>query len=175
MEEFQFGDSFQEEQQRIKPPKMESYQPEDGMGMPGIDNPNSIPQPQFLDLDNPQTFTGGQQGNNSNAQFAQAMNGFVPPQQPYLQKNEQTKDIGSKINNIFEAINNIEPEDKHGANESYAIGKAITTLHEAIKILDGIDYWIPKGKEGYISQLKQISIPIKKALSAYVGKVEQLK
>ena len=59
--------------------------------------------------------------------------------------------------------------------QQYAYSVALKSLHDSIKMLKEIDYWIPPAKEEYVPALKQIAAPIIKALTAYVSKVESLK
>jgi len=178
MEEFKFGESYQEKPQEAnQAPKMENYNPNDGLGQPGVD-PNNIPQPQFLDLNNPQNFSNV--GNNPQQQQPY-MPQYQVPQQPTGPNFEGIKDkagMGSKINSIMEMGDKIDVDVNTGDSAvnsgKYGITKAVSSLHEAIKMLKDIDYWIPKGKEEYAPQLKKISQPITKALEAYVSKVESL-
>ena len=179
--EFEFGESYQEENQSMDAPILENYQDTNGMGQPGI-NPNNMNQPPYLDLNDPASFATG--GNNQ-------------PTQPYIpQYNNQPRnkpnfdlkknaDLGSKISNLMEMADGITPDTDLSGNpvtgggggnpERYAIGVAIKAFHDAIKMLKSVEYWIPSGKEEYTNQLKKVSQPISKALEAYVGKIESLR
>ena len=180
MDEFKFGESFQDKDQEInEAPKLEDYDANDGLGQPGID-PNNIPQPSFLDVNNPASYQQPQQ----------------PQQQPFMPQyqiptgpnfeavKKNGKGIVSQISNIMEVGNNMTPNtDGQGnvlegnaiPNNSQSIGIAIKSLNDAIKVLEGVEYWIPAGKEEYVDQLKQIAVPILKALKPYANKVEQLR
>jgi hypothetical protein len=183
----------EQEQEFSEAPTMESYNPmEDDGDLPYIPSmPQSTgmfnqqpmqsqvnPTSGFIDVNNIQNYsnTGQQQQNqmNPNMQFNQnltAMNEQAAPNFNTAQQNIQ------KLTGIMGQVNEIAGSTDNEGNDvqRYAYSVAMKSLHDTIKMLKEIDYWIPPSKEEYAPALKQISAPIIKALTAYVTKVESLK
>jgi hypothetical protein len=168
-------------QQTPNQPSMEDYNPDD-MDLPYIPSMPSVQQntpPAYIDINNIQSYSARsqpQKRNQPNAYKNYALNegGGAPVFDASPEKAEQNL---NKMTDILKKVNGqIEQTDPDDVNlKQYAIGVAIKSMRDAIRMLQEVDYWIPTGKEEYANKLKVIGSPIAKALNAYVNKVETLK
>ena len=176
------GESFEEEPQQFAngSPVMEGYNPADSdlPYIPAMPSQQHIKQPQFIDLNNPESFARVERQNPQQPQQANPYTAYkTGPNgeiRPNLENASQNKE---QLGSIFDEINGIASTSTIDGSDvkSYATGIAIKTMYDAIKILNEVDYWIPEGKEQYTEPLKRVSASIIKALQAYVSKIEQLK
>jgi len=174
---------FTEEQQRFvgqKAPTLEGYNPhefDDDDDISQVMQPN-IRKPQFLDLSDPSKLARPEvsQGGYPQPQRQQQP---LYTQEPYTAgpdiQNAEAK--FEKLNSIMDKVNAVAGMvDADGnSTQKFAISVAIKSLHDAIRMFEEVDYWIPQGKEMYVGKLKQIAAPIVKALKAYVSSIEKLK
>lgn len=171
---------FTEEQQRFvgkKAPTLEGYDPskyDDDEDVSQVMQP-TIKKHQYLDLSDPSKLARpeGQpvtQPQYTQPQYAQEPYTAGPDIHNAEAKFEKLSSIMDKVNAVAGMV------DADGnSTQKFAISVAIKSLHDAIRMFEEVDYWIPQGKEMYVGKLKQIAAPIVKALKAYVSSIEKLK
>lgn len=168
-------------QQTPNQPSMEDYNPDD-VDLPYIPSMQSVQQntpPAYIDINNIQSYSARSQPQKRNQgnpykQYALNEGGGEPV---FDVSRETAEENLNKMTDILKKVNGqIEQTDADSKDlKQYAIGVAIKSMRDAIRMLQEVDYWIPSGKEEYASKLKAIGNPIAKALTAYVNKVETLK
>lgn len=191
------GDSYMEEEQQMVTGDISSevYDPsaDDGM-MPYIpsgqtQSPQQNYQPQgqapmqgFIDLDQlgqqPQQNVQQnqqQQQYNPNQQYQQNLaNMSMTPEGPNALSAHKNLEIMENAMGMVQDI--ASTTQKEGdSNRVYATDVALKSLHGAITALSEIEYWIPEGKEEYVSKLNQIAKPIVDALKNYTDTIERIK
>lgn len=125
----------------------------------------------FVDVDNIHNFSNQQR--NPQQQFQQQM--YEASQEPGIDYRTAGKNV-ELMSGALDAFNSVDRSTSAGSdNEVYAIGVAIKSIQDAIKVLRDVEYWIPATHERLAPQLKKVGTPIVKALAAYAEKIEQLK
>ena len=125
----------------------------------------------FVDVNNIQNFSNQHQ--NPQQHFQQQM--YEATQEPGIDYRTAGKNV-ELMSGALDAFNSVDRSTSAGSdNEVYAIGVAIKSIQDAIKVLRDVEYWIPSTHERLAPQLKKVGTPIVKAVAAYAEKIEQLK
>lgn len=181
--------SFMEEPQQIVADADLShveYDPMDDGSMPYMPQGGNMYQPPqhigvpiekgFIDMNNIQNFSTqqrGQQTNQPNPQYHRQM--YEAAQEPGLDYGKAAQNI-EKLSSVTDLFNSVDRSTgSAGDTDLYAIGVAIKSLRDAVKVLKDVDYWIPQQHSQHSAQLKKIGSPIANALTVYADKIEKMK
>jgi hypothetical protein len=182
--------SHVEEEQQVVPnnkPTMENYDPSaDDSDLPYIPsagfNRQTFQQPPknvamntgFIDIDNIEKYTQptgtqpmGQRAPLQPMPMNESGNGPAYPDSP---------DTVNAMGGVLDAFNSVDQSTTESSDvDRYAISVAIKTMSEAAKMFKEVQYWLPKDKSQYTTQLTKIGKPIADAITAYVEKIGKLK
>jgi hypothetical protein len=160
-----------EDQDQVSNPQMESF--DDGKKGEYMDT--NIKVPKFLDLNNPNSYSGDQNSTKDNTnqknQFTQSMNQNKAPVEPnFTGAIQQQKNVKSMMGMMNKISGSAAVESAGGAadgtaRQSFPVN--IQKLKDAINALEGLEYWLPPQK-GNVRKLRIIAQPVIDALKAYV-------
>jgi len=188
--EFQYlkSDIYEEEKARISKPKMESYDPDaDDTFMPYLPSRGGqgnryaptvgrgARPGQFLDMNRIGEYSAPQDAQTTNQRYQQSVAQFegskgFQPNEDVAEKNlERMTDILKKTGGLIGSTT----EDDQDL-EAYATQVALKSLDECLSTLNDIEEWLPKGKQGYLKQLKTGAAPIVKALKVYRDAIQKI-
>jgi len=153
------------------------YMPQDGNMYQSPQQAGVPIQKGYVDINNIENFSNPQGGhpNQPNPQYNQQM--YEATQEPGLDYGQAAQNI-EQMSGVTDLFNSVDQSTGGGAGSDtdlYAIGVAIKSLRDTIKVLKDVDYWIPQQHSQHSSQLKKIGTPIANALTVYVEKIEKMK
>lgn len=75
---------------------------------------------------------------------------------------------------MLNGLNGITATPDSSDAQMYGLGVAMESLHNAIKALKEVEYWVPKGKEHLVPKLTQAAIPIIDVLTKYSSALQRI-
>lgn len=165
------------EQGQYEAPRMEGYNPAE------IENENIAYQPQGNGYNRNQYQRPTQRPTHATQQMSpqqvQQLNQQHEQMQRSMANGPTRNDAYSNLDRMTGVLDNMNAQGigatADGSDvQAYAIRAAIDSLYSAMKVLDEVDYWLPRGKEGLKPRLEKAGAPIVNALRAYTNAIESL-